>query len=239
MTSFNDSLLHTARNAMLRIGRMFALDVAALPVQANDPIGGALDDAELLIAYSAQSRRSVKPERIVALSEAAAAVRHSRDSAATASPAQTSAFWIAYDTVAVEMAPLSAHSIRSSIRINSRRFPASLFTPTAYNAALAVLVFLICLALQGFWVAGKELLDRADQLEVQKIEVQQRTGRNAGSLRRGEAKLEGLREQLCQLAKCEDFETTFPPGPTRREDQARYAALAAEHNIVRADVSER
>jgi hypothetical protein len=222
-----------------RLGNALLPDPEALPVQINDPIGGALKDAELLIAYSAQSRRSIKSEKIVALAEAIDAARRMRQNDLSTPPAQASAFWIAYDALAVEMAPLSAHSIRSSIRVNSRRFPASLFTPTAYIATTTVSVFLLCLALQGFWVAGKELIDRADQLELQKTEVQQRAGKNAGTLRRSEAKLIGIREQLCQLAKCDEFETVLPSGPTRREDQARYAALAAEHHIVQSDVSER
>jgi hypothetical protein len=61
-----------------RLGNALLPDPTALPVQINDPIGGALKDAELLIAYSAQSRRSIKSEKIVALAEAIDAARRMR-----------------------------------------------------------------------------------------------------------------------------------------------------------------
>ena len=47
------------------------------------------------------------------------------------------------------------------MKLNGTRFPFSLFTATAVNALLAFTVFFICIMLQGFWSAGRELLDKA------------------------------------------------------------------------------
>lgn len=195
-------------------------------------------DAVLLVAFAAQSCRSIKPEKVEALAEAVAKIAAARAAGITASPPDCAAFWIAYDELAVDMAPLSAQSIRSSININARRFPASLLTPTAYNAVLAVLVFFLCLALQGFWVAGKELVERADSLETQKVDLQQKMTRNSGALKRAIAREESIR---CSLIPCDDIPTVQAAVRNKADKVApsRIAALEAERQLAHAEVSDK
>ena len=149
------------------------------PVDVGDPLGGALKDAELLIAFAAQSRRSVDKTKALSLAETVSRVTGLRAARTVIPAADSAAFWAAYDAFAVEMAPLSAHSIRASLRINRTRFPRSLLTPAAVNALLAVVVFYVFLSLQSFWVAGKEMVDRADELERQKAELSAKVTHNA------------------------------------------------------------
>ena len=39
------------------------------------------------------------------------------------------------------------------------RFPQSLLSPTGINGFIALAAFVLCIALQGFWGAGRELLN--------------------------------------------------------------------------------
>lgn len=213
------------------------------PVHAADPLGGALDDATLLIAFAAQSRRNVKAEKVAALVNASTAVAAARKAGLEPSAKELTDFWSSYDAFAVDMAPLSAHSIRASIRLNGLRFPASLFTPTAYNAALAVVVFLLCLGLQGFWVGGDELIRRAAQLDQQKTELLQRQERNEAALRRVNARQEDKSQRICEIAECDGPDLTLgspPPRKARRDaDQAQLTTLVAEFGAVRSEVVEK
>lgn len=213
------------------------------PVRTADPLGGALDDAELLIAFAAQSRRNVKPEKVAALVNASTVIKTALAARMQPTAKELTDFWSGYDAFAVDMAPLSAHSIRASIRLNGLRFPASLFTPTAYNAALAVVVFLLCLALQGFWVGGDELLRRAGQLDQQKTELLQRQERNESALRRVTARQEEKGQRICEIAECDGYALALgapPPRKARREsDQPLLTTLVAEFGAMRADVVEK
>lgn len=213
------------------------------PVRTADPLGGALDDAELLIAFAAQSRRNIKAEKVAALVTASTALQTARAARMQPTAKELTDFWSSYDAFAVDMAPLSAHSIRASIRLNGLRFPASLFTPTAYNAALAVVVFLLCLALQGFWVGGDELLRRAGQLDQQKTELLQRQERNESALRRVTARQEEKGQRICEIADCDGYALALgapPPRKARREsDQPLLTTLLAEFAAMRADVVEK
>lgn len=202
----------------------------------KDLLGGALQDADLLIAFAAQSRRTIRPEKVKSLITASQNIRDARNESRPLSPDEASRFWIAYDELAVDMAPLSALSIRASRSINEKRFPASLSTPTAYNSLAAVAVFLVCLALQGFWVAGNELISRADLLEGQKSELQKRIEANSGLIRRAEQR-EGMASQrLCAIEDCE----ASPPPLTRTTAKREGAALLqAELAVLNSDLREK
>ena len=115
-------------------------------VTLRDPIGGALRDAEILMAFAAQSRRSLKTEKTEALAKAIDKLVATGAGNTPVLALDSVAFWHAYDSLALDMAPLSAHSIRTSMHINGSRFPASLLTPIGINAFLAIGVFFICLA---------------------------------------------------------------------------------------------
>lgn len=141
-------------------------------VNPDDPVASALADTDLLLAFAAQSSRKIDAKKVEALIHSAEAYRRERAGTPSGERAAiATAFWVAFDDFAVELAPLSACSIRSSIEINARCFPKSFFTPTAGNACCAVIVFAAGLALQGFWVSGKELVDMAgsQQLETAKL----------------------------------------------------------------------
>jgi hypothetical protein len=209
------------------------------PVDVDDPIGGALQDAELLIAFAAQSRRSVAHDKVLALTTAAARVAELRTMRARLTAADSAAFWAAYDAFAVDIAPLSAHSIRASVRVNRKRFPLSLLTPTAVNAALAVLVFYVCLSLQGFWVAGKEMIERAEALDRQKAELAQKLTRNGGEQARLQIRLSAKQRELCAAGGCPSPAQDGRAQARPPFESAGTAALAAEYKLLRADLAER
>lgn len=164
-------------------------------VDVGDPLRGAIKDAEVLLAFAAQSRHPLAAETIQKMTAAVQAVKRH----AGQSPAQDEIckFWLAYDALANELAPLSAESIRASMKLNGTRFPFSLFTATAVNALLAFTVFFICIMLQGFWSAGRELLDKAEALEAQQTEMLQRLQRNQAVIDRRKDQLARLSWQLC------------------------------------------
>ena len=171
--------------------------VARTVVDLDDTVGCALADAEVLLAFAAQSPRAVKRENIQALTTAAAAVTARRLEGARPTAEELTNFWIAYDELGNVMAPVSALSIRSSMRLNAKRFPLSLLTATGLNAIFAIAVFIACIWLQGFWGAGRELLDKAEALEAQKTELQQRMQRTEGVLTRRQSQIEDLDQKLC------------------------------------------
>ena len=209
------------------------------PIDLSDPLNGATRDAEILIAYAAQSRRSIKPEKVSALIGAVDTIVSQQRAGKAPTSTERADFWNAYDAFAADMAPLSAVSIRSSMAANGRTFPFSLWSPTGANAGLAVAVFLLCLALQGFWVAGKELTERADALEAQRSELQQRMARNTFASRRAQGKSESFLEQICSQAKCDEFTGQPVAQPYKDVDQSRHSALRAEYAIAKAESAEK
>lgn len=233
-------LILSARRLLTRIARAILKREVGSAINMTDPIGGAIRDADLLVAFAAQGRRNIKPDKVKALISAKHEIDEARTASQRVTPAQLSSFWIAYDDFAVDMTPLSAHSIRSSMAVNQKRFPASLLTPTAYNAALAVVVFFVCLALQGFWVAGKELIDRADSLEKQKVELQKRIESNSGGLRRTENREVIAKEKLCTATQCDSDEPPDTTRPTKQKsDLDGLAVMKAELNLIRTEFAEK
>ncbi len=165
-------------------------------IHFSDPVGAALDDAEILVAFAAQSYRKIEPLKISHLLARVDDIRSFRRSGQIVPSVMVSDFWIAYDAIAADIAPLSAHSIRSTARLDCRRFPGSLFTPTGYNVLIAFAVFIVCLMLQGFWVAGRELLSQAEQIEQERVKI-------GAQLLLQEDTLERLRSQSRSLvAQC-------------------------------------
>jgi hypothetical protein len=243
--SIGGKLTLSVRRLVTRIAHAIHKRDHGAAINVADPLGGALGDADLLVAFAAQGRRNIKPDKVKALILAKADIEQARASSQRVTSAQLASFWIAYDDFAVDMTPLSAHSIRSSMAVNEKRFPASLLTPTAYNAALAVVVFFVCLALQGFWVAGKELIDRADSLERQKVELQRRIESNSGVLRRAENRESISRGKLCGVIQCDPDETLVDRQEKRRPDNQQkpdldgLAVMKAELNLVRTEVAEK
>ena len=135
------------------------------PVDLESPLESAADDAEVLLAFAAQSRRSLDEKLIAELTERRAKVVEHFQSGTPLLPAERAAFWYAYDKLAVAMSPLSAHSIRSSMRVNAKHMLAALLTIPAWLAIIGTIVFLFSIGVQGFWVAGRELMDQADKGE--------------------------------------------------------------------------
>lgn len=202
-----DSLKAIGQSLLHRLARRLEFSEpkpnGGAPIDLTDPVAGAVADADLLLAFAAQSHRSINGEKVGALTKAVGDIRAADVTGPADTPKAVAALWAAYDALAVEMSPLSAHSIRASMAVNAKRFPASLATPTAYNSAAAVAVFLLCLVLQVFWVVGKDLVDQADVLEVQKAAVQQRLTNNSTARSRNENKIKALEAQLCALATCD------------------------------------
>lgn len=142
-----------------------------MSIQFDDPVGAALDDDEILIAFAAQSYRKIEPGKVGTLLARVGEIRALRESRQPVPAKLVSEFWIGYDAIAADMAPLSAHSIKSTARLDCQRLPRSLFTPTGYNVLIAFFVFILCLMLQGFWVAGRELLTQAAQIEQERARI--------------------------------------------------------------------
>jgi len=216
----------------------------SVPVRAGETLGGAVEDANLLVAFAAQSRRNVEVKKVESLMNAVQAINMAQSERREPTAAELTGFWSSYDSFAVDMAPLSAHSIRASMRLNGLRFPASLFTPTAYNAGLAVVVFLLCLALQGFWVAGDELIKRAAQLESQRLDLMQRQERNDGVLRRAQGKQLDRVQRICEIATCKQEFAEFMEGPPpqkalRVEDQGQLSVLRIEFLAQRGEFADK
>lgn len=203
-------------------------------IDVEDPVGGAIRDAKILAAFAAQSRLNVPAEKLRALNVTASQLEADRANKIASTPECISNFWIAYDEMAMEMFPLSAHSIRSSIHVNSRTFPKVLVSPTTVNAAFAIVVFVVFLALQSFWVAGKDLIERADAIEKEKIELQARIRQHESSLRRSGFRLDAIKRELCGLKDCESSRPKTNPGNASRiaELNTEYRVAADESDIA-------
>jgi len=209
-------------------------------VNLEDPLGGALMDTDLLLAYAAQSSRRIKADKVRVLTFAADAVRQARaaDNGNRLGYAdKVAAFWIAFDDLSVDMAPLSAHSIRSSMEVNGKCFPASLHTPTAYNGALAVLVFALALALQGFWGAGKELVDSAAAYDLRKFELLTTLSSQTNAFERASKTL--LRRACVLDNSCYKTTVSTEPVGARLLSAVETAALRAETNLLELEVMEK
>jgi len=218
-------------------------------VDLEDRLGGALDDAEVLLAFAAQSRHAMKREGIEALNNAMAALRARRQQRQQPTADELSAFWMAYDALGTSMAPLSALSIRSSMQLNAKRFPASLFTATGINALFAFVVFFACILLQGFWGAGRELLDKAEALDAHKAELELSMQRNEGVLTRRQSQVEELNQKLCPpFGLCpEDGYPEEPAAPVAKNapgakpqlGKDEEAKLRAEKQVAQAESREK
>lgn len=210
------------------------------PVSFDRPLDGAVQDAEVLLAFSVQSRRSLKADLVARVSQSSETLRDAAQAGRQATAAERAAFWQAYDELAVAMAPLSAHSIRSSVWINAKRFPASVFTPPAMLALVTIAVFAFCMIVQSFWVAGKSLLDAADAVETQRVELGKKytLGRQASSS--AELKYLQLVEQAAARERAVARQTV------RSQDQAltpaelsEIAKIEAQALILRTDYAEK
>ena len=166
-------------------------------VDLEDPVRGALKDAQILIAFAAQSRHNFKKERIAALTSASQVVADRRKARKHPSATELAAFWNAYDDLSVEAAPASAQSIRASIAFGEMRFPQSLLSPTGINGFIALAAFVLCIALQGFWGAGRELLNDADALETELLSQRVRIQDNIAARNRQEERRDRLFKTLC------------------------------------------
>ena len=215
-------------------------------VDLEDPVRGALKDAQILIAFAAQSRHNFKKERIAALTSASQVIADRRKARKHPSATELAAFWNAYDDLSVEAAPASAQSIRASIAFGEMRFPQSLLSPTGINGFIALAAFVLCIALQGFWGAGRELLNDADALEAEMLSQRVRIQDNIAARNRQEQRRERLRKTLCPAQDPCDFDA-YPVDPrgrrlahsvgaATREDESR---LRSELRAVDSDYNDK
>ena len=215
-------------------------------VDLEDPVRGALEDAQVLIAFAAQSRRSFKKEKIEALAAASQAVADQRDAGARPSAKELANFWNAYDDLSVDAAPASAQSIRASIAFGEMRFPQSLLSPTGINGFIALSAFVACISLQGFWGAGRELLNGADALEAEMLSQRVRIQDNEAARERQKERRAHLSKMLCPAADGCDPDI-YPPDTRKklltrlvagahRDDEAR---LLAEFRAVDSDFNDK
>lgn len=210
------------------------------PIRLDRPLDGAVHDAEVLLAFSVQSRRSLKGELVTKMSQACETLRAADEARRPATAAERTDFWQAYDELAVAMAPLSAHSIRSSVWINTKRFPASIFTPPAMLALVTIAVFIFCMIVQSFWVAGKSLLDAADAVEVQRVELGKKYALSLQAASSAELKYAQLLDQVRERAHIPGGSLGVPQGrsPTSA-DLSDAAKVDAQARILRTDFVEK
>jgi len=174
-------------------------------VDLEDPVGGALADAQVLIAFAAQSRRNFKKEKIQALTGASQTIADQREAGGQPSAEELANFWTAYNDLSIDAAPASAQSIRASIAFSQMRFPQSLLRPTGINGFFALLVFALCISLQGFWGAGRDLLTDADALEAEMQSLRVRIQDNDAARERQKERRDHLYKTLCPAAhQCDD-----------------------------------
>lgn len=199
-----------------------------MSIQFNDPVGAALDDAEILIAFAAQSYRKIEPDKVGTLLDRVDAIRLLRASHQPVPAKLVSEFWIGYDAIAADMAPLSAHSIKSTARLDCQRLPRSLFTPTGYNVLIAFFVFILCLMLQGFWVAGRELLSQAAQIEQERARVGAQLQLQESAIERLRSRSDSLHDQCGNGRLC--LGVVRPIGATQAsaEELARWKLLGEQ-----------
>jgi len=171
-------------------------------IHFDDPVGAALNDAEILVAFAAQSYRKIEPAKVENLLARVGAIRELRKAHQDVPAVAVSDFWIAYDSIAADMAPLSAHSIKSTAHLDCQRLPRSLVTPTGYNVLIAFAVFILCLMLQGFWVAGRELVNQADQIEAERSKINGQLQLQDTALARLRSKIEALALQCTDPRFC-------------------------------------
>jgi hypothetical protein len=166
-------------------------------VDLEDPVRGALKDAQILIAFAAQSRRNFKKETIEALTRASQVLADKLAAGEHPLADEKAAFWSAYDDLSVDAAPASAQSIRASIAFGEMRFPQSLLSPAGINGFIALTAFVLCISLQGFWGAGRELLTDTDALEADLLSQRVRIQDNEAARDRQEDRRKRLYATLC------------------------------------------
>ena len=171
-------------------------------VDLDDPLGGALKDAMVLVAFTAQSRRNFQKDKLVKLTEATQKLLDNRAKSDGPTATELGDFWSAYDDLAAAAAPANAQSIRATIAFGEKRFPASLFSATGSNGLIALFAFFACVALQGFWSAGRDLLARVDAFDADKAVMQTRIQNNRAVNLRAEERYLQLRDRLCEQKKC-------------------------------------
>lgn len=229
--------------------KWFGREPPPAPVRLERPIESALDDAQVLLAFSAQGRRAVEPGIIGRLTKARQDVLAQIAANQPIDPAVQSAFWAAYDELALAAAPLSAHSIRSSLRINVTRFPVSLFTPPAVLAVVAIGVFFLCIVIQSFWVSGKELLDKADALDAQRVELHKQIARAEAGRKAARTKIAHQQARICKKggpcvgAAASPASGAVPSPVVLRklspEESAEVARLDAQQEVLAFEAEER
>jgi len=204
-------------------------------VDLDDPLGGALEDAAVLVAFTAQSRRNFQREKLVSLTKATHAVVDKRAKSIPPTTDELGSFWAAYDDLAAAAAPANAQSIRATIAFGEKRFPGSLFSATSANGLIALVAFFACVALQGFWSAGRDLLERVDKLAAEKATMETRIQNNHAVHLRAEERYMQLRSRLCEQKNCGgDRPSAITPGslpplprtPLERNEETRIRAEA-------------
>lgn len=232
-------LSRSLRRAAVRLAR--SLGRRHGPVNMADPIGGAVRDAELLVAFAAQSNRRIAGDKVALLVAAAAAVSAAQAAGQVPGADLRVRFWTAYDAVAVEMAPVSAESIRSSLQLNGRPIYLAPFTQLGGTAWFAVIVFFACVALQVLWVAGRDLVERSEALDKDRIELRRKMTDNTAALERTKLLLQA---KACSLPASFSAPVPCKPGAGGaamhvKFDPARSAAIQAELDLLAAQMAER
>lgn len=123
-----------------------------------------LTDARVLQDFAISSGRTMpRPGFHAALSQANHRLDVLLDGALTVPKADESTLTAAetvfrelYDQLATLMAPVNADSIRATRQVQSHR----VFWPSAWASAVAVVVFIAIVMLQGYWVVSKRYVDQ-------------------------------------------------------------------------------
>ena len=145
--------------------RMSPIHNRTVAVDMDHPLETAIRDAELLIAFAVQSNRLIGKERIEQINQA---IYDLRDAGTNHNAEQVSAFWVAYDSLAVMLAPQSGFSIRATLHETTKPFYQNM---TFWIALTALALFLFALVMQWNWLAGKSVVERGEQLGLQRTEL--------------------------------------------------------------------
>jgi hypothetical protein len=174
---------------------MFQSDSASLAIrslEADCLLEDALEDAQLLVAFGVRGARSLKQELVVRIENAIAPIKNARAANRAPTSAELANFWQAYDQLAVDQAPVSAHSIRSTDAVLRRPWPVQLLSSMTFFAAAVAVFFYVAVQLQSYWVAGMELLEQAAALTKQRTVLSPKLRQTQDDVARLEMQLGGM-----------------------------------------------
>jgi hypothetical protein len=170
-------------------------------------------DARLLQSYLVRTASSQNEDFLAELTDVLYTLEHLLSQATPngALKETEKRFLVLYDKLASLAAPVSAQSIRHTIEAKKARF----FGPTTLAATTALLVFVLMVLSQGYWVVGKRFRDQIQRHEIKRVELEIKKYSADDSHWLVEQRKSRLAANNCE--ETDDFEEAARPGQTSSE----------------------